>query len=131
MGKQLDDIMAIEGLAQVWEDTVACIEQKSSQEELLALAAEKKILKRIEELELEDLIKLSFESAKFAIERVSFKRRLKLLEDVDKFLLSLYKSTEAYGEQSFGQAMQPKIFEQIMGRIKHLEILQTWLFGIM
>lgn len=78
----------------------------------------------------EDLIKLTFNKAHDIINKMSLRKRIKMLDSLDKHLLHCYDMTKEYNDQGFGKSMSPNIFYSIMGKIKHLEILQNWLYGI-
>ena len=79
----------------------------------------------------DQLCKLTFNKAHETIQKVPLKKRITLLEDVDKHLVHCYEIVHKdYNDQGFGKSMSPEIYYRIMGKIKHLEILQNWLFGI-
>jgi hypothetical protein len=84
-----------------------------------------------EKINLEELIKVTFNKSKKIIESMTLKRRIKMLSELDEHLLYLYQETKGYNDALFGKARYgPKEFQKIMGKIKHLEILQNWLYGI-
>jgi len=78
----------------------------------------------------EDLIKVTFNKAHVIINKMSLKKRIKMLEELDKHLLHCYEVTKQYNDQGFGKSISPEVFYKIMGKIKHLEILQNWLYFI-
>lgn len=78
----------------------------------------------------DSLIKLTFNKAHDIIKKMTLKKRIKMLEDIDKHLLHCYEVTKGYNDQGFGKSLSPDVFYSIMGKIKHLEILQNWLYGI-
>jgi hypothetical protein len=84
-----------------------------------------------ERITLADLIKISFDKAKKVTTKMTLTKRIKLLNELDAHLVYLYHETKGYDDQGFGKSKYgPKEFMKIMGKIKHLEILQTWLYGI-
>jgi hypothetical protein len=78
----------------------------------------------------DQLTKFTFNRAKEIISHMSLSKRINILKELDKHLLYLYQSTKQYNDQMFGKSLPPKTFLSIMGKIKHLEILQLWLYGI-
>ena len=85
----------------------------------------------IEEIAFAELIKISFNKVKGLIEKMTLKKRIKMLSELDDRLVFLYQETKGYNDALFGKAKYgPKEFQKIMGKIKHLEIIQTWLYGI-
>lgn len=127
--KQMQAVCELGELSILLNDMVD-YSNRTSEEELEAMFAMTKIERRAEELPFDDLMRLSFDTAHKVINNVSFKRRLQLLEELDYKLVHLYDATKAYNGQVFGKSMAPKVFQRIMGNIKHLEIIQNWLFGI-
>lgn len=83
-----------------------------------------------ETITFEQLTKLTFDKAHTLINKMSLKKRITILKELDHKLLYLYESTKAYTDRMSGKSMSPKVFISIMGKIKHLEILQAWLYGI-
>lgn len=78
----------------------------------------------------EALSKLTFNKAHDLIVKMSLKKRMNMLKELDHHLVHCYEVTKKYNDQGFGKSLSPEIFYNIMGKIKHLEILQTWLYGI-
>jgi len=103
---------------------------KQSEKELLNMLD----LTRIDEwairITFDELNRLTFNKAHEIIKKLSIAKRIKLLKELDAKLIYLYESTKQYNDQGFGKSVSPEVFQSMMGRIKHLEILQNWLFGI-
>jgi ribosomal protein L37AE/L43A len=83
-----------------------------------------------ENMTFEQLTQFTFNKAKEFIFKMSLKKRISMLKELDYKLVYLYQATKEYNDQMFGKSMPPKDFMSIMGKIKHLEILQNWLYGI-
>jgi hypothetical protein len=86
----------------------------------------------LRDVSLEDLVKMPFTRAQICISKFSLAKRIKVLEDLDKRRSYLYNQAARYGD---GNPKEPnklsaKDWRTIMGRIKHLEILAAWLYGI-
>jgi hypothetical protein len=97
--------------------------------ELLELEDEQ-ALKRIQ---LEDLMRMSFDNALQIINKLSLAKRIDVLADLDARRLYLYNQAARYG---VGNPKDPNYlttrdWKAMMGKIKHLEILQAWLYGVM
>lgn len=103
---------------------------KKSEQELINLLGLKDINMLSECITLEQLSKLTFNRAHDVINKMSISKRIKILNDLDYRLVHLYVATKEYNDEGFGKSMSPKDFIFIMGRIKYLEILQQWLYGI-
>lgn len=83
-----------------------------------------------EEITFEQLCSITFIKAKKIIFKMSIKKRIAVLKDLDHRLVHLYDGLKGYNDQGFGKSLSPQIFYQMMGKIKHMEILQQWLYGI-
>lgn len=118
----------ITALSEQYGDYVAGL--KESEKELLAILDLRGVDKLVETINYEQLTKLTFDKAKSLIQKFSVAKRIKVLQDLDKHRVYLYDCTKAYNDQMFGKSMPVKDFMKIMGKIKHIEILQNWLFGI-
>lgn len=97
--------------------------------ELLELEDEQ-TLKRVQ---LDDLMRMSFDHALQVINKLSLAKRIDILSDLDMRRLYLYNQAARYG---VGNPKDPdyltvKDWKAMMGKIKHLEILQAWLYGVM
>lgn len=86
----------------------------------------------IESLTLDDVLKLPFDAAHKYIAEFSMAKRIKILEDLSKYRLHLYDQTGRYGGEGLSKDEQISAsdFRLLLGKIKHLEILQNWLYGI-
>lgn len=84
----------------------------------------------IQNLKLDELIKLPFEKAHKIIKILPMARRLSVLEELDTYRLYLYEQTARYQGVSQDLMITPAEFQRLLGKIKHLEIMQAWLFGI-
>jgi hypothetical protein len=101
-----------------------------SEKEMLILLDLENINEWAESVTFEQLAKFTFNRAKEIINEITLKRRIKLLGDLDYHLIHLYEATKGYNDKGFGKSMSPDEFYGIMGKIKHYEVLQNWLFGI-
>lgn len=86
----------------------------------------------IAKITLEDLMRMPFDKSKKSIEKFSLAKRIQVLSDLDTRRSYLYSYAARYG---VGNPRDPefvsaKDWRSTMGRIKHLEILQAWLYGI-
>lgn len=83
-------------------------------------------------LKLDDLMRMPFDKSKKSIEKFSLAKRIQVLSDLDTRRSYLYSQASRYGagNQSDSEPLSAKDWRTIMGRIKHLEILQAWLYGI-
>lgn len=81
---------------------------------------------------LEDLMRMPFDRSKKSIERFSLAKRIQVLSELDTRRSYLYSQASRYGagNPSDSEPLSAKDWRTIMGRIKHLEILQAWLYGI-
>jgi hypothetical protein len=84
----------------------------------------------VETITFDQLTKLTFDHAHNVINKMSIKKRIQILVQFQKHLDCLYDATKGYTDQMFGKSMPAKTFRSILGKIKHLEILQAWLYGI-
>lgn len=86
----------------------------------------------IANITLDDLMKMPFDKSKKSIDKFSLAKRIQVLSELDARRSYLYSCASRYG---IGSPHNPdfvsaKDWRIIMGRIKHLEILQAWLYGI-
>lgn len=88
--------------------------------------------KAIKNVKLEDLMRMPFDKSKKSIEKFSLAKRIQVLSELDTRRSYLYSQASRYGEgkQCASEPLSAKDWRTIMGRIKHLEILQAWLYGI-
>lgn len=99
---------------------------------LKALLILKKEEESVAEVLLEQVLTSSFQTAKDTIDKMTLAKRIEMLDDLDKYRDYLYEQVNRYGAQGLSKDEQLKAseFRVIMGRIKHVEIIQNWLFGI-
>ena len=99
---------------------------------LKALLILKKEEESVAEVSLEQVLTSSFQTAKDTIDKMALAKRIEMLDDLDKYRDYLYEQVNRYGAQGLSKDEQLKAseFRVIMGRIKHMEIIQNWLFGI-
>lgn len=99
---------------------------------LKALLILKKEEESVAEISLEQVLTSSFQTAKDTIDKMTLAKRIEMLDDLDKYRDYLYEQVNRYGAQGLSKDEQLKAseFRVIMGRIKHMEIIQNWLFGI-
>lgn len=99
---------------------------------LKALLILKKEEESVAEVSLGQVLTSSFQTAKDTIDKMTLAKRIEMLDDLDKYRDYLYEQVNRYGAQGLSKDEQLKAseFRVIMGRIKHMEIIQNWLFGI-
>lgn len=99
---------------------------------LKALLILKKEEESVAEVSLEQVLTSPFQTAKDTIDKMTLAKRIEMLDDLDKYRDYLYEQVNRYGAQGLSKDEQLKAseFRVIMGRIKHMEIIQNWLFGI-
>lgn len=86
----------------------------------------------IANITLDDLMKMPFDRSKKSIDKFSLAKRIQVLSELDTRRSYLYSYASRYG---IGSPRDPDFvsanaWRTTMGRIKHLEILQAWLYGI-
>ena len=79
------------------------------------------------------LVKMPFNQALDTVKVLSMKNRLDVLSEISKLRLHYYDFLGIYGAEGVPKEEQisPEDFRSILGKIKHLEIIQNWLYGIM
>lgn len=99
---------------------------------LKALLILKKEEESVAEVSLEQVLTSSFQTAKDTIDKMTLAKRIEMLDDLDKYRDYLYEQVSRYGAQGLSkdEQLEASEFRVIMGRIKHMEIVQNWLFGI-
>ena len=92
----------------------------------------KKTEDMVDSITLETIMNSNFMAAKEVIDQMTIAKRIAILEDLSKYRLQLYDSFSRYGEKGVprDEQLSAEDFRMLMGRIKHLEILQNWLYGI-
>lgn len=119
--------------AMSWDEFVKEQERLVEDDKALkALLVLKKEEESVAEVSLEQVLTSSFQTAKDTIDKMTLAKRIEMLDDLDKYRDYLYEQVNRYGAQGLSKDEQLKAseFRVIMGRIKHMEIIQNWLFGI-
>jgi hypothetical protein len=78
----------------------------------------------------DQLIKMTFNKAHEVIQRMDLKKRITILEQLRVHIEHLYEAVKGYNDKGFGKSLSPQVFYSLMGKIKHFEIIQNWLYGI-
>ena len=85
----------------------------------------------IEKMTLDDLLKLPFTEAQKAVEVFSMEKRIKMLDVLTERRLYYYEQTARFGEGvPKDEQLSPEMFRSLISKIKHIEIVQNWLYGI-
>ena len=119
--------------AMSWDEFVKeqarLVEDDKARKALLILKKEEE---SVAEVSLEQVLTSSFQTAKDTIDKMTLAKRIEMLDDLDKYRDYLYEQVNRYGAQGLSKDEQLKAseFRVIMWRIKHMEIIQNWLFGI-
>jgi len=127
--KTICEIPGLSNLSEEMKEYARALEE--SQQEVLSLLEENEATKWADIISFDELMRLSFSKAHAVIKNISFKKRLKLLSQLDHHLVCLYEETKKYKDSVAEESkLTSKDFMRIMAKIKHLEILQSWLYGI-
>jgi hypothetical protein len=87
--------------------------------------------KYVEKLSFDDLLKLPFDEAKYAVDTFSMEKRIAILQELTERRTYYYSQTSRFGEGvPKDEQLSPEAFRSLLGKIKHLEIIQNWLYGI-
>lgn len=116
-----------------WDEYVkATAELAEDDEGLRQLLRMKTEEDMINEVTLQGIMADNFYHAKETIDKMTIKKRIELLAELDQYKAYLYDVAGNWGQPGIPKEEQfsAKTFRATMGRIKHLEILQGWLFGI-
>jgi hypothetical protein len=86
----------------------------------------------ISNLTLSDLLKLPFNSAKKAISDFSMAKRITMLNQLEEYKTHIYIQADRYGQEGLtkDEMISAKEFRSLIGKIKHMEIVQNWLYGL-
>lgn len=84
----------------------------------------------IRNLSFDELLKLPFDGAKRAIDSFSMEKRIKILNELDDRKNFYYNQTSRYCGVSKEELISASEFRSLLGKIKHIEILQNWLYGL-
>lgn len=116
-----------------WDEYVAELAAaKDDDKALKAIIAFKKHEEAIDGITLTEIMSIQFMEAKKRIDQMTLAKRIALLEDVHAYRDQLYEGVDRYGKEGLSkdEQLSASDFRILMGRIKHLEILQGWLYGI-
>lgn len=85
----------------------------------------------IEKMTFDELLKLPFTEAQKAVTSFSMEKRIKMLDELTTRRTYYYNQMTKYGEGiSKDEQLSPEAFRALLGKIKHIEIVQNWLYGI-
>lgn len=86
----------------------------------------------VDSINLETILTTNFMAAKEVIDQMTIAKRIAMLEDLSKYRIQLYDSFSRYGEKGVprDEQLSAEDFRMLLGRVKHLEIIQNWLYGI-
>ena len=85
----------------------------------------------VEKLSFDDLLKLPFDEAKYTVDAFSMEKRIAILQELTERRTYYYSQTSRFGEGvPKDEQLSPEAFRSLLGKIKHLEIIQNWLYGI-
>ena len=84
----------------------------------------------IRNLSFDELLKLPFDGAKKAIDSFSMEKRIQMLNELDNRKNFYYNQTANYCGVSKDSLISASEFRSLLGKIKHIEIIQNWLYGL-
>lgn len=84
----------------------------------------------VRKLTFDELLKLPFDGAKKAIDSFSMEKRITMLNEMDTRKNYYYEQTSRYCGVSKEELISASEFRSLLGKIKHIEILQNWLYGL-
>ena len=85
----------------------------------------------LENITFDQLLKLPFNEAQKAISFFSMEKRIKMLDELTTRKSHYYNQTAKFGEGiPKDEQLSPEAFRSLLGKIKHVEIVQNWLYGI-
>lgn len=116
-----------------WDEYLKEYEQCVNEDEKLKqLMSLKKKEDAIEEVTLDKIMSSNFQKAKEIIDQMTIAKRIEILDELAVYRGHLYDAFGRYGKQGIPREEQLSAndFRVLMGRVKHLEILQNWLYGI-
>lgn len=99
-------------------------------EELTKLLNQCEDTEYIRNLSFDDLLKLPYDGAKKAIDSFSMEKRIQMLNELDDRKKFYYNQTARYCGVSKDELISASEFRSLLGKIKHIEIIQNWLYGI-
>lgn len=116
-----------------WDQYVAeldrCVDDDKKLKQLIRMKDQEEM---VNEVTLDKIMSFNFLAAKEVIEQMTIAKRIKMLDEVYAYREFLYENISRYGLEGLSKDEQltANEFRILMGRIKHLEILQNWLYGI-
>lgn len=119
--------------ALTWDDYVSELNQVTKDDpKLKQLIRQKKQEDLISNVTLDKIMSSGFTEAKKAIDQMTIAKRIQMLSDVYEYRDYLYTSMSRYGTEGLSkdEQLSDSEFRTLLGRVKHLEILQNWLYGI-
>lgn len=119
--EEIDKLTVYEEIAKLMQET---------QEEMEDLLNKSRDSYYVEQLTFSDLLNKSFPSAQTLIRSFSIKKRIDMLNDAQMWLDHLYEQTNKYVGVSKDELITAEEFRSFLGKIKHIEIIQQWLYGI-
>lgn len=84
----------------------------------------------VKNMKFDELVKLPFAEAQKIIERMDMAKRIAMLDELTTLRKFYYEETKRYCGVSKDELISASEFRSLLGKIKHLEILQNWLYGI-
>ena len=85
----------------------------------------------IENMTFDELLRLPFTEAQRAIASFSMEKRIKMLDELTTRRTYYYNQTARFGEGiPKDEQLSPEAFRSLLAKIKHVEIVQNWLYGI-
>ena len=86
---------------------------------------------RCENMTFDEFLKLPFTEAQRAITSFSMEKRIKMLDELTTRRTYYYNQAAKFGEGiPKDEQLSPEAFRSLLGKIKHIEIVQNWLYGI-
>lgn len=115
-----------------WDQYVEALDKVADDKELKKLLLLKQNEDLVDNASLDTIMRNNFMSAKGVIDQMTIAKRIKMLEEVKVYREYLYSQVDLYGKEGISRDEQisARDYQLIMGRIKHLEIVQNWLYGI-
>lgn len=117
-----------------WDEYVASMDKLADEDKELKKLIELKANEElIDGVTLEEIMTSNFTNAKATIDQMTLVKRIEILEDLYKYRDYLYQVVGNWGKEGAPKKDQMSVndYMALMGRIKHLEILQNWLYGIL
>lgn len=115
---------------QYMEEYQKYTKEDSKLKELMQIKQQEEL---VDAVTLDTIMKSNFFAAKEIIDQMTIAKRIAILEDLSKYREQLYDSFSRYGTPGVprDEQLSASDFRVLIGRVKHLEILQNWLYGIM